>query len=181
MRRWCRTLRINALMQIMDPCIEVIDPRLHGVHPPADGIHLELGLPDVIPQGAKRHVSKGPFVGAPVEQPRTQVIMPIAIDRGTDSHNVSHYALCGIPAAVDLRLDVLDDYTAAALVWLQNSLSPCVAIDSWHGRRMLTERIWQKRIQPATEHTAVAIHFTVNDAFERVHVSPGFSDCRQPQ
>ncbi len=104
-----------------EPFFQVVVPRFEGVDPADDSVLVaakldgsEIGRPGVVAQGSHRLLLPGRR--RPADQKRgPDAVVAVAEHVGRDLHALADDALDGKTAAIDLRLDILDDDTAAAL------------------------------------------------------------------
>ena len=107
-------LGFEAFFQVGVPGFEVIDPGFDGEEPVSQLIHGEGGLPEVVGEGGEGCGVPVFFGGVAVEEATGDVVVAVGEDGGGDGDLVVEDALCGIAAAVNLRLDLLDDDATAA-------------------------------------------------------------------
>ena len=117
-------MRVDSLVEIVDPCAEVIDPGLHAVNPGTDGIRSKFRFPDIVVAFQKWCGAPGMFGCAPVKKFRCDVIVSVRVNRGCYMNPVAYNALYGMASAIYLRLYVFDDDAAAAFFRLQ-AIPPC--------------------------------------------------------
>jgi hypothetical protein len=104
----------EALLQVGAPGVEVIDPCLEGVEPVAELVDREGDSPEIVGEGRQRRGAPVFFAGVPVKQASGDVVVAVTEDCRGHGDGVAEDSLCGIAAAIDLRLDFFDDDTFPA-------------------------------------------------------------------
>src|SRR6185312_6155330 len=111
----------------------------------------------------------------PIQQPRGDMVVPIAEDRGGYRNGIAHDAFRGIAAAFDLRLNFFDDDAAAALFGFHAASISCNLI-SWQYTDTLRDVTNRRPIASNLNSAAPVCTY----CFTNRHAAQQERDCRTP-
>jgi hypothetical protein len=115
---------VDPLCQVPAPGFEAVDPGLDRIAMAPELVDLELRLPTVVALWLHDYFRPLLSLFMTMQQHTGDRVMPIGKGVGCDDDLFSDCALNGEPAAVDLRLDILDDDATPTFFFSQLSILP---------------------------------------------------------